>query len=109
VPESAPAPERGFVKLPAAAFGRLTTSDIWTGAPEVKLIWLTLLTCADSKGHGTQGMRELAELSGVPYSDACRAVEHLVAKGRVQTFDGGRWLIVDAHRYQVDRPSPAAS
>jgi len=105
-PES---PRVPFLTVPASAFGRLTTSDIWTGPVEAKFVWLTLLTLAGADGTGTESVRQIAALAGLEYPDARFAFEHLIKIRRVETLVDGGWQILNYSRYHEARPVPAAA
>jgi hypothetical protein len=111
-----PAPEQratGFARVPSAAFGRILSSNFWTSErPEVKIVWLTLLTLADADGVGRESVRAIAALSGIELVDARRGFERLVELGRIQTIDedgDSRWRVDNFARYHEARPVPAAA
>jgi hypothetical protein len=102
-PEPAPEPFTTFVKLPASAFGRMPVSAIWSESTpvEVRVVWLTLLTLADSDGKGRETLSQIAAAAGLPRADAARAIEHLTMLKRVECPGDGSWRILNVQRYQA--------
>lgn len=103
----------GFVKIYGS---KLITSSLWDEAPEARLVFLSLLSIADSRGYvDVPNERALARLLNLPPDYVQRALTILMApdegsrtptnEGRRVVRDGTGWLCVNYAKYREFRTS----
>lgn len=96
-----------FVKL----FGSILESTIWDESPEVRVVWITLLAMANSRGEVESSIPGLVNRSRVDRAHVDRALAVLMAPDpdsrtkehegrRIEPIDGG-WKILNHAKYRM--------
>jgi hypothetical protein len=95
-----------FTKL----FGTIITSSIWSEDDKTRIMWITLLACADSDGYCSGSIVGFAAMARMTLDQAQTAINRLEATDphsrtpdhegrRVLKVDGG-WLLVNYSKYR---------
>lgn len=104
-------------------FNSIVTSTIWREADTTRIVWITMLACADKNGEVQASIPGLAHIAGVSV-DACKAaIDRFLSPDpysrtrddegrRIEEIDGG-WLILNYVKYRQmasdeDRKAKAA-
>lgn len=83
-----------FVKLDQG----ILLSSIWSEAPEVRVVWITLLALADQNGMVAASATGIAKMAGMPLDTVCSALELFQAPdphSRTPDDEGRRLARVD--------------
>lgn len=88
-----------FVVLDA----EILSSSVWSEAPHVRLVWITLLVLCDTDGYVGAALPGIARAAGISIEETQDAIDRLMAPdpySRTQK-DEGRRLIVADRGYQI--------
>lgn len=102
-----------FTKL----FSSITESTIWTEPDHVRLVWITMLAMADSRGRVWASVPGLANRARVSVPHAASAIERLMSPDewsrtpdnegrRIEPIDGG-WRLLNHAKYRAIRDEEA--
>lgn len=102
-----------FTKL----FSSIIYSSIWQEEDPIRLVWITLLALADSRGYVFASVPGLAAAARVPVEDLVLALEKFTAPDalsssdeyqgrRIEKVDGG-WRLLNYEKYRSMRSSEA--
>jgi hypothetical protein len=102
-----------FTKL----FSSITESTVWCEPDRVRIVWITMLAMADSRGRVWASIPGLANRARVPVDDAKAAIERFLAPDeysrtpdndgrRVVPIDGG-WRLLNHEKYRAIRDEEA--
>ena len=99
-------PRMAYTKL----FQSIVTSTIWTEDDPTRIVWITMLACADKNGEIQASIPGLARIAGVSV-EACRsAIEKFLSPDkdsrtkidggrRIEEIDGG-WALINYRKYR---------
>lgn len=91
-------------------FNSIITSTIWTEDDKTRIVWITMLACADKNGEVQASIPGLARLAGVPLEDCRTAINKFLSPDpdsrtqddegrRVEVIDGG-WSLLNFRKYR---------
>ena len=91
-------------------FSSIITSTIWTEDDCTRIVWITLLACADKNGEVQASIPGLARIAGVKVADAERAIQKFLSPDkhsrtkddegrRLEVIDGG-WALLNYQKYR---------
>lgn len=95
-----------YVKL----FQTIVTSSVWSEDDRTRIVWITMLACADKHGEVQASIPGLARIAGVPVEDCRAAIAKFLAPDpdsrtkddegrRIEPIDGG-WLLLNHKKYR---------
>ena len=98
-----------FTKL----FSSITESTVWCEPDRVRLVWITMLAMADSRGRIWASVPGLANRARVPLEDAEDAIQRFLGPDkysrtpdhdgrRIEVIDGG-WRLLNHEKYRAIR------
>jgi len=98
-----------FTKL----FSSITESTVWCEPDRVRLVWITMLAMADSRGRVWASVPGLANRARVPVEDAEKAIDCFLSPDkysrtsdndgrRIEPIDGG-WRLLNHEKYRAIR------
>lgn len=99
-------PYMAYTKL----FSSIVTSTIWTEDDRTRIVWITMLACADKNGELQASIPGLARIAGVPVEDCRVAIAKFLAPDpdsrtkddegrRIEEIDGG-WSLLNFRKYR---------
>ena len=102
-----------FTKL----FSSITESTVWCEPDRVRLVWITMLAMADSRGRVWASVPGLANRARVPIDDAKAALDRFLSPDeysrtpendgrRIEAIDGG-WRLLNHEKYRAIRDEEA--
>lgn len=91
-------------------FNSIITSTIWTESDQTRIVWITLLACADRHGEVQASIPGLARIAGVAVEDCRTAIHKFLSPDpdsrtkddegrRIEEIDGG-WLLINHQKYR---------
>lgn len=91
-------------------FNSIVTSTIWAEDDRTRIVWITILACADRNGEIQASIPGLARLAGVPTEDCRKAILKFLSPDpdsrtkddegrRIETIEGG-WLVINHGKYR---------
>jgi hypothetical protein len=91
-------------------FSSIVTSTIWTEDDRTRIVWITMLACADRNGEVQASIPGLARIAGVPVEDCRTAIHKFLSPDldsrtkddegrRIEEIDGG-WSILNYRKYR---------
>lgn len=98
-----------FTKL----FSSITASTVWCEPSNTRIVWITMLAMADSRGRVWASIPGLAGIARVPVEDARIAIERFLSPDedsrskehegrRIEEIDGG-WRLINHEKYRAIR------
>jgi uncharacterized phage protein (TIGR02220 family) len=103
-----------FTKL----FSSITESTVWCEPDRTRIVWITMLAMADSKGRVWASIPGLANRARVPVDDARIAINTFLSPDqysrtsvhegrRIEVIDGG-WRLINHEKYRAIRDEESA-
>lgn len=91
-------------------FNSIVTSTIWMEDDRTRIVWITMLACADKHGEVQASIPGLARLAGVPVEDCRAAIGRFLSPDldsrtkddqgrRIEGIDGG-WSLLNFRKYR---------
>ena len=91
-------------------FNSIVTSTIWMEDDRTRIVWITMLACADKNGEVQASIPGLARIAGVPVEDCRAAIGRFLSPDldsrtkddqgrRIEEIDGG-WSLLNFRKYR---------
>ncbi len=91
-------------------FSSIVTSTIWMEDDRTRIVWITMLACADKNGEVQASVPGLARIAGVPVEDCRAAIDRFLSPDpdsrtkddqgrRIEEIEGG-WSLLNFRKYR---------
>ena len=91
-------------------FSSIITSTIWTEDDKTRIVWITMLACADKNGEVQASIPGLARIAGVTLEAAEAAIQKFLSPDkhsrtkddegrRIEEIEGG-WYLLNHRKYR---------